>query len=75
MILKRRLTLILVLDSFFFFAFVGAYRVCFFFSLSLFPFSPGFSPGGHVHGGHVTHNPPFATRRLRFMKSAKPKVD
>ena len=35
MILRRRLTLILVLDSFFFFAFVGAYRVCFF-SLSLF---------------------------------------
>ena len=33
MILKRRLTLILVLDSFFFFALVGACRVCFFLSL------------------------------------------
>ena len=69
MILKRRLPLILVLDSVLFFSFVGAYRG-FFFSLFLFPFSPGFLHGGHVHGGHVTHNPPFATRRLRFIKSA-----
>ena len=49
---------------------IGMLQGLFFLSLSLFPFFPGFSPGGHVHEGHVTHNPPFATRRLRFMKSA-----
>jgi hypothetical protein len=69
MILKRRLTLILVLDSFSFFAFVGAYRVCFF----LLSFCFRSPPASHLESMYMegtsltTH---FATRLLRFMKSA-----
>jgi len=58
MILRRRLTLILVLDSFFFFAFVGAYRVCFF-SLSFCFRSPpaSYMEGMYMEGTSLTTPP------------------